>query len=126
MRKKWNFIFKTLIVTGILLVFLSICLAIYNQDISSMFSTISTIISIILGAGSFVYTYVSGEETLNHLDEIKSQNDRLVSKINYELSKENYDNNNIENVDRLLNEKLKIKTKFFSFLNNYMVDLKNL
>lgn len=107
MRKKWNFIFKTLIVTGILLVFLSICLAIYNQDISSMFSTISTIISIILGAGSFVYTYVSGEETLNHLDEIKSQNDRLVSKINYELSKENYDNNNIENIDRLLNEKIK-------------------
>lgn len=107
MRKKWNYIFKTLIIIGILLVFLSIILAFYNHDISSMVSTISTIISIILGAGSFVYTYVSGEETLNHLDEIKSQNDRLVSKINQELSKENYDKNNIENIEQLLNEETK-------------------
>ena len=107
MRKKWNYIFKTLIIIGILLVLLSIILAFYNQDISSMFSTISTIISIILGARSFVYTYVSGEETLNHLHEIKSQNDRLVSKINQELSKENYDKNNIENIEQLLNEEIK-------------------
>lgn len=98
MRKSWRKILTVLMVIGIVLIIVSIGLGICDKDLSLTLGTISTIISIILGAGSFIYTYVSGEETLHHLDEMKSQNDRLIRRLNQELAKDNYGISNIENI----------------------------
>lgn len=61
-------------------------------------STVSTSISVVLGIISILYTYVSGEETLKALNEIRRENQSLVQKINYELAKNNYDEENISNL----------------------------
>lgn len=69
---------------------------------SNVIGIISTILSIILGVVSIIYTYISGKETMNVLEEIKRQNSRLVDKINYELSKDNYNDKNIEYIRKTL------------------------
>ena len=59
---------------------------------------IATVISIVLGVVSIVYTYVSGKETMHVLNEIRKENLKLVEKINYELSKSNFNEENINNI----------------------------
>lgn len=92
---------------GILLSTVSVVLMIFGNCWSDILGYASTVISIVLGLVSIVYTYKSGEETLMMFDEIKGilketkdQNRRLVEKINYELSKENYDKENIDSIRR--------------------------
>lgn len=96
--------FWILTILGLVLVLFSIILGFYNKDLASVVGTISSIVSIILGMSSFIYSFVSGEKTLQYLDEIKAQNDALVQKLNYELSKANYGQKNLESVDRMIND----------------------
>lgn len=98
--------FWILTVLGILSAVLSIILGFCNKDWASTVGTISTVVSIILGMSSFIYSFVSGEKTLQYLNEMKSQNDTLVQRLNSELSKENYGKKNIESIDRMINEDL--------------------
>lgn len=98
--------FWLLTVLGLLLASLSIILGFCNQDLASTIGMVSTIVSIILGMGSFIYSFVSGEQTLQYLNEIKAQNDTLVERLNYELSKANYGQKNIESIDRMIGDDL--------------------
>ena len=75
-----------------------------DRNVSSFVGTISTIVSIVLGMMSFIYSYVSGKQTLEYLNEIKEENDKLVERLNYELSKENYGDKNVENIDMMIKE----------------------
>ncbi len=107
-----------LAIVGIILGLISAILYFINCDSYGAIGVISTIVSILLGIISIVYTYKSGEETfelfskfrdnLNKLDEqidtIDKQNHSLVEKITQELSKENYNQNNIDNVRRNRNK----------------------
>ena len=88
------------------MVLFSIILGFYDKDLASTIGIISTIVSIILAMGSFIYSFISGEKTLQYLNEIKAQNDALVDRLNYELSKANYGQKNIESIDRMINEDL--------------------
>ena len=96
--------FWILTILGLVLVLFSIILGFCNKDLALVVGTISSIVSIILGMSSFIYSFVSGEKTLRYLDEIKAQNDALVQKLNYELSKANYGQKNLESVDRMIND----------------------
>ena len=98
--------FWILTILGAVLVFLSIILGFCNKDLASTVGIISTIVSIVLGMSSFIYSFISGEKTLQYLNEIKAQNDALVERLNYELSKANYGQKNIESIDRMISEDL--------------------
>ena len=102
----WKKYFWILTILGLLLVAGSIGLGFFNKDLASTIGTISTVISIILGISSFVYSFLSGEKTLQYLDEMKAQNDSLVERINMELAKNNYGRKNVESIDRIINEDL--------------------
>lgn len=65
------------------------------MDILSIISITASIISIILAIVSIVYTCKTNKNTEKLLDDIRRQNNKLVDKINYELSKDNYDEVNI-------------------------------
>lgn len=82
--------FWILTILGVILVLLSFILGFYNKEWASMIGTISTVVSIILAMGSFIYSFISGEETLQHLNEMRAQYETLVKKLNDELSKTNY------------------------------------
>lgn len=81
---------------GLALSVVSAFLYLIDCNWSNAISAVSTIISIALGLVSIVYTYISGKETMETLEEIKRQNSKLVDKINYEISKDNYNERNIE------------------------------
>lgn len=90
---------------GILLAVLSSFLYIHSSEWTSAVGIVSTIISIIMGMISIVYTYISGKETMSTLIEIKKQNKSLVDKINHELSKDNFNDNNIDYIkSTIINE----------------------
>ncbi len=107
MNKIWNYIFISLMILSVILIIFAIILGFIDYEISSCIGMISTIVSILLAIFSFVYTYISGKETLDNLDEIKRQNYILVQKINDELSKSNYNDNNIENITEMLINEMK-------------------
>lgn len=90
---------------GIAFAMISAVLYLIGCDWSNALGAFSTVISIVLGLVSIVYTYVSGREMQITLDEIKKQNSRLVDKINYELSKDNYNEKNIEYIKSTIEEK---------------------
>ena len=96
--------FWGLSISGLVLVFLSIVLGFFSENLAAAAGTISTVLSIILAMGSFVYSFISGEKTLEHLNEIKAQNDALIERLNHELSKANYGQKNIENIDRMISK----------------------
>lgn len=85
-------------VIGIILAFLSAILYLTNCSWSNSIGVFSTIISIVLGLVSIIYTYISGEKTIQVLDEIEKQNKSLVNKIVFELSDSNFDEVNIESL----------------------------
>jgi predicted PurR-regulated permease PerM len=71
----------------------------------SNISAISTVLSIILSIAAILYTLYSGQkisklfnETLGLLNKIETQNKRLVDKINHEISKNAYDEDNIKDI----------------------------
>lgn len=98
--------FWILTILGAALVLFSIILGFCDMELASTIGIISTIVSIILAMSSFIYSFISGEKTLQYLNEIKAQNDALVDRLNYELSKANYGQKNIESIDRMINEDL--------------------
>lgn len=87
-------------ICGLFLSTLALYIGLKNKDLANSIGIISTIISILLAVISGVYTLVSGEKTLRYLDEIKKQNSDLIDRLNYELSKENFGKNNIENIKK--------------------------
>lgn len=89
---------RILAVIGVVFAFISAILFLIGNSCVDAISVASTIISIILGFISIVYTYVSGEETLKTLKEIKKENHSLIQKINHELTKNNYDEANIDSL----------------------------
>ena len=86
---------RVVVIIGLFITFLSAILLLTNGKYSEFVGIVSTIISIVLGFVSIVYTYISGQDTLKTLNEIRNENSKLVEKINYELSKNNYDETNI-------------------------------
>lgn len=74
-------------------------------DWASGLSIASTGISIALGFFSIIYTYISGQKTLDNLNEIEVQYNSLVNKINLELSASNTDDANAENVRHKVEER---------------------
>lgn len=88
--------------TGILLSVTAAILYLIGGDAYGAVGAVSTIISIVLGVVSIGYSYFSGKKTDETLGNIKSQNEKLVAKINYELSRDNYDQNNIDAIRRTL------------------------
>ena len=111
--------FWILTILGTVLVFFSIILGFCDKDWASVIGIISTVVSIILAMGSFIYSFISGEKTLQYLNEIKAQNDALVERLNYELSKANYGQKNIESIDRMISEPQgKVKSDTEILLNN--------
>lgn len=93
-------------ILGILLIVGSIIVYFCSKDLSLLFGTLSTIVSIILGISSFIYTYVSGKESLQTLNEIKKQNDKLIERLNQELMKGNLGHKNIENIEKVLKDRM--------------------
>lgn len=87
---------------AILLVIISVILE--QPGWSNGLSIVSTALSIVLALISIVYTYISGQNTLKNLNDMKQQYDSLVQKINYELSKNNQNDANIDNVRMELNK----------------------
>ena len=74
-------------------------------DWATGLSIASTGISIVLGFFSIIYTYISGQKTLENLNKIEAQYNSLVEKINLELSDSNRNDVNVKNVRHLLEER---------------------
>lgn len=77
------------------------------MDYYGLVGALSTLISIILGVVSIVYTYISGKETSElssemskQIKEIADQNEAFIRNIKVELLKSNYDDDNIKNIQR--------------------------
>ena len=104
-----TFVFATL---GLIGGVVSAILFFINADSYGAVGAFSTIVSIILGVVSMVYTFSSGKETSDlfqqmnrklkrldeQIDEIGKQNEAFVAKIKMELSKDNFDQANIDNI----------------------------
>jgi cell shape-determining protein MreC len=100
-----NKIILLLIIGGlaIILALLSLSCGLQFADV---FGTISTITSIFLSVVAMLYTFLSGERTLSLLNQIETQNNKLVAKINQDLLRDAYDENSIEAARKKMSEKL--------------------
>lgn len=87
-------------IAGILLASLSAVLLFIHNSYADAFETVSTIISIVLGLVSIVYTYQSSKELSSTLDEIRNQYRSLVTKINSQLIEKNFGDVNDESLLR--------------------------
>ncbi|MDO5151113.1 MAG: hypothetical protein Q4D76_17240 [Oscillospiraceae bacterium] len=67
---------------------------------SSILSNISTLVSIVLSIVSIRTAYVSEKSTTETLNQIIENNQVLVDKINYSLSENNFNDNNIDGLKR--------------------------
>lgn len=105
-KEKGFFVFSLFFAcAGLIASIISVVLLLLAQSaFASILCNISTIISIVLGAESIIYTFFSGKKTLENLDDIKTQYASLVNKINHELSKDNYDEENIAAVNEMISE----------------------
>lgn len=83
---------------GVLFALLSAFFLYLGNNCADILGYISTIISIVLGLVSIVYTYHSGKKTEDTLSEIKNQNKMFVEKITEELCDNNYGRQNLENI----------------------------
>lgn len=59
---------------------------------------LSTLVSIGLAIAAMEYTYRTSEETAKLLERIEKQNQRLVDKINRDLTSDNFDEANVEDI----------------------------
>lgn len=75
-----------------------------NNDWTNLIGSISTIVSIVLGIVSIAYTYVSGQETIDAINQINSHHTRLVEKINSDLAKGNLDEENLKYIRDSMND----------------------
>jgi len=90
-----NKIWLFFIIGGIAII-LALLSLVTELRFAAVFGTISTITSIILGIIAMLYTWLSGERTLNLLNQIEVQNEKLVAKINQDLLRDAYDEKGIE------------------------------
>ena len=97
-RDKFSLIQVTFIysIISVMIALVSAILFLIGSDSAGAVGVASTILSIVLGVVSIVYTYVSGQETIKALDKIVEQNKSLVNKINTDLLQDNFDEANIE------------------------------
>ncbi len=91
----------TLIISilGIMLSFISLILGILGCMWTDAIATSATIISIVLAFVSIIYTYKSGEETLNTLIDIREENKCLVNQITKDMCNDNFDDINLESLN---------------------------
>jgi len=87
---------------AILMIIASLILLVFNISIATTISIISTIMSILLSIAAILYTFISGNETLNLLNKIENQHKKFVAKINEDLLNGAFDESGIE--DALTNE----------------------
>lgn len=87
-------------IIGIVFAFLSAVLFALNNGCYDTIGVVSTLVSIVLGLVSITYTYQSSQEQTETLAEMRQQYKSLVNKINDELCKSNYDENNIDSLYR--------------------------
>ena len=97
-RDKFSLMQVTFIysIISVMIALVSAILFLIGSDAAGAVGVVSTILSIVLGVVSIVYTYVSGQETIKALDKIVEQNKSLVNKINSDLLQGNFDEANIE------------------------------
>lgn len=93
-------------ILGIVGVIVSAYLYGTDDNWASMIGSISTIISIVLGVISIVYTYVSGQATIDLMNQIVNHNASLVEKINSDLAKGNLDEENLKYIRDSLKDQI--------------------
>ena len=69
-------------------------------DVAAGAGAFATLLSVVLAVASIWYTCRVNTETEQLLTKIQEQNDKLVQKINLELRKGNYGEDNIANIER--------------------------
>lgn len=113
MRKEKAFVISFLIIAclGVIASVVSVVLLSLTKNSSSTVGVISTIVSIVLGAISIIYTFFSGQKSLETLNNMEKQYDALVKKINQEISKDNYDKENIAAVNEMIAESINNNSK---------------
>ena len=92
--KKGMLIFFVFGVVAVVLVVFSYVFK--NLSYSSVIGVISTIMSIILSAIAMLYTFYSGKNTLELLNNIETQNKQLVARIEHELMRDAYDEKGLD------------------------------
>lgn len=91
---------------GLGCIILSFVFAYKCKTMSEMLSNLSTIVSIVLGVVSILYTYCSGEDTIKKMNDILIQYSNLTEHISHEASKNNYDEHNLEHIKDGMNDLL--------------------
>ena len=81
---------------SVLLAFASAVLLFACSAFAAAFGILSTIMSVLLGIAAILYAYFSGKKTLELLNRIENQNNKLVGKITLELLKDAYDDTGLE------------------------------
>lgn len=97
-ERKFVIAFWIMIVIGLIFALLSAIFFMCGNDLAGTLGIVSTILSLILSFVSIIYTYVSGKQTLKTITTIKEQNDSLVEEIRRQLRKDNYNDNNLDNI----------------------------
>lgn len=97
-ERKFVIAFWIMIGIGLLFALLSAIFFVCGNDMAGALGIVSTVLSLILSFVSIIYTYVSGKQTLKTMTAIKEQNDSLVEEIKRQLRKDNYNDNNLDNI----------------------------
>ena len=91
---------------SVLFAMASAILFLIGCDYSGAVGVFSTIISTVLSVVSILYTYISGNKTIKLMDDITRQHKTLVGKVQSDLVKDNFDEENIENLRNSMNNEL--------------------
>ena len=91
-------------ILGLVGVLASVCLYFKDNNCANLIGSLSTIISILLGVVSIAYTYVSGQKTIDAIQQINDHHALFVEKINSDLAKGNMDEENLKNIRDSMND----------------------
>lgn len=105
---------------GLLFAFISVVLYVLNCNLYDAIGSVSTIISIVLGVVSIIYTYISGEHSNKTVSEINkeikmldecvkyicNQNEAMVSLINEQLAEQSFDYENLKSIEEKINDQI--------------------
>lgn len=89
-------------ILGVLGVIISAILYYFMSDLSGFIGNLSTIVSIVLGVASIVYTFISGSDTTKQLLEMHAATKKELEKVREELGPE--DNFGDHNSNQILDK----------------------
>ena len=92
-------------IIAIIMALISAVLFLKGSDVYGAIGVVSTIISTVLGFVSIIYTYISGNQTIKLLDNIDTKNNLLIEKVRTELLENNFDEENLDNLRKQLQNK---------------------